>query len=126
MLWHRVVTAKLESTGLFSKVELVGGKIRATIDKERFLDIHFDPTSSGYSYAVIDLSLKVSGDKRLFGWDDFPHPGIASFRQLKSYPHHFQRRVAEKWVFEESPMRGHVENEIDIVINRVKEYLESR
>ncbi|MBI4787375.1 MAG: hypothetical protein HY782_10055 [Chloroflexi bacterium] len=72
MLWHRVVTAKLQASGLFSKVELVGGKIRATIDGQRFLDIHFDPTTSSYSYAVIDQTLKVSGDKRLFGWDDFP------------------------------------------------------
>ena len=67
-----------------------------------------------------------AGDKRLFGWDDFPHPGIEEFRELKSYPHYFQRRVGEVWVFEESPMRGDVESEIDMVIDRVREYLKSR
>ncbi len=93
MAWYRAVIGKLESAHLFAKVELIGGKIRATIDGKRFLDIHCDPTTSSYSYAFIDETLPFSGDKRLFGWDDFPHIGVEKFRALKSYPHHFHALV---------------------------------
>lgn len=122
-MWHRRVIFALESANLFARVELVGGKVRAIIDADRFLDIHCDPETQSYSYAVIDQSLGYAGDKRLFGWDDFPHIGIASFRELKSYPHHFQRRAGGTWVFEESPMRGDIENEINVVIEYVGAYL---
>jgi Family of unknown function (DUF6516) len=124
--WHRNVIDKLQATRLFVKVELVGGKVRATIDGNRFLDIHFDPTTHGYSYALIDQSLPYSGDKQLFGWDDFPHVGVDKFRAIKSYPHHFQKRQGEVWVFEESPMRGIVESEIDLVIDYLRIYLSQR
>ncbi len=64
------------------------------------------------------------GDKRLFGWDDYPHKGVAKIQQLESYPHHFQRRAADgSWIFEVSPMQGHIEHEIDVVITVVKAYL---
>jgi hypothetical protein len=45
---------------------------------------------------------------------------------MKSHPHHFQKRVGDEWYFEESPMGGDVESEIDIVIARVTEYLQKR
>lgn len=124
-LWHRIVTEKLRSCNLFREVSLVGAKIRAALDGARFLDIHFDPTTHSYSYALIDLRLPYRGDKRLFGWDDYPHENIEAIRQLESYPHHFQRRTEDgQWLFESSPMRGNIEQEIDIVIATVKIYLD--
>lgn len=39
-MWHRQVIKVLEASGIFSEVRLVGGKVRATIDANRFLDIH--------------------------------------------------------------------------------------
>ncbi len=124
MVWHRVVTQRLETSGLFSEVGLVGAKVRAVVDKTRFLDIHYDPTTKSYSYAFIDLGLPYPGDKRLFGWDDYPHEGVARIEQLKSYPHHFQRRTeGGSWTFEASPMRGDIKHEIDVVIAVVRAYL---
>lgn len=122
-LWHRTVAEKLRTCGLFPQVNLVGAKIRAMLDETRFLDIHFDPTTKSYSYALIDLRLPYLGDKRLFGWDDYPHGNVEAIRQLESYPHHFQQRTADgSWIFVTSPMRGDIENEIDIVIEVVKTY----
>ena len=95
MVWHRVVFDKLQDAELFTKVELIGGKVRAMIDGTRFLDIHYDPTNSSYSYALIDRTLGFSGDKRLLGWVDFPHGDTPKFQELPSHPHHFQRRVGE-------------------------------
>lgn len=124
-VWHKAVIEKLRACGLFSEVSLVGAKVRAFLNETRFLDIHFDPTSQSYSYALIDLTLPYPGDKRLFGWDDYPHKGMAEVQQLESYPHHFQRRAEDgSWIFEASPMRGNIEHEIDTVIATVKTYLE--
>lgn len=124
MIWYKLVIEKLHDSGLFSEISLVGAKIRASLDEFRFLDIHFDPTTRSYSYALIDLRLVHSGDKRLFGWDDYPHEGIAAIEQLSSYPHHFQRRTEDgSWVFEASLMRGNIEDEIGAVIAIVKSYL---
>ncbi len=124
MVWHRVVLQRLETSGLFSEVGLVGAKVRAVVDRARFLDIHYDPTTKSYSYAFIDLGLPYPGDKRLFGWDDYPHEGAVEIKQLKSYPHHFQRRAeGGSWIFEASPMRGDIEHEMDIVIAVVRAYL---
>ncbi len=124
MTWHKSIISKLEVSGLFRSVTLVGGKVRASIDETRFLDIHFDPKMRSYSYALIDMTLPYSGDKRVFGWDDFPHEGIAEFRQLASHPHHFQRRAPDgRWIFEPSPMRSEIETEIDLVVAAVREYL---
>ena len=50
---------------------------------------------------------------------------IDIIRNLNNYPHHFQKRVGNEWEFEESPMRGRVAEEIDIVIEVVKKYLKS-
>ena len=125
MIWYKTVIEKLQTSGLFSEVNLVGAKVRASLDETRFLDIHFDPTTHSYSYALIDLKLPYPGDKRLFGWDDYPHEGVAEIQQLKSYPHHFQRRAEDgSWMFEASPMQGDVEHEIDAVIALVKAYLQ--
>jgi len=54
------------------------------VDETTFLDIHHDPVSKGYSYALIDLKLPYPGDKRVFGWDDYPHEGIKEIKSLKS------------------------------------------
>jgi len=125
MVWHQVVLRRLETSRLFSEVSLVGAKVRAVIDEARFLDIHYDPTTKSYSYALIDLGLPYAGDKRLFGWDDYPHEGVVEIEKLKSYPHHFQRRAEDGgWIFEASPMRGDIEQEMDAVIAVVRAYLQ--
>jgi len=124
MVWYKTVIEKLRASGLFREVKLVGAKVRASLDESRFLDIHFDPTTHSYSYALISLGLPYPGDKRLFGWDDYPHEGVVQIQHLESYPHHFQRRAKDgDWVFEASPMRGHVAHEIDAVIATVEAYL---
>jgi hypothetical protein len=94
-VWYKAVVEKLQASGLFSEVRLVGAKVRAALDETRFLDIHFDPTTQSYSYALIDFTLPYSGDKRLFGWDDYPHERVIAIRQLESYPHHFQKRAKD-------------------------------
>lgn len=69
------------------------------------------------------LTLPYPGDKRVFGWDDYPHENVPKIKRLKSFPHHFQKRSQGGWIFEESPMRGDVEGEIDLVIKAVKDHL---
>ena len=102
MVWHAIVVRLLLDSGLFSEVSLIGGKVRAKVDLTRYLDIHFDPTTRSYSYALIDLSLSYPGDKRRFGWDDYPHPGDLEMAQLTSYPHHYQERLPDgRWRFVE-------------------------
>lgn len=124
MTWHKSVIVRLEASGLFRNVALVGGKVRASINATNFLDIHFDPGTRSYSYALIDRELPYSGDKRIFGWDDYPHEGVAEFKRLASYPHHFQERAPDgSWMFESSPMRGDIENELEIVLAKLKEFL---
>ncbi len=125
-IWHASIIRILRESGLFTSVQLIGGKVRAFISTTRFLDIHFDPTTNGYSYALIDLTLPYAGDKRLFGWDDFPHPDYAALKNLKSYPHHFQERLPDgTWRFSESTFRGDVENEIHKVIETVRQRISS-
>jgi len=121
--WYREVRVKLEDSGIFTKVEVIGAKVRGWITEELYLDIYYDPTSGSYSYALIDRALGYVGDKRLFGWDDYPHENVEKIKRLKSYPHHFQRREEGRWVFEESPMRGDVRTEIELVIEKIKSYL---
>ena len=121
-IWHASIVRILRECGLFADVQLIGGKVRAFLTATRFLDIHFDPTTDSYSYALIDLTLPYTGDKRLFGWDDFPHPDSVALTSLKSYPHHFQDRLPDgTWQFSESTFRGDVENEIRKVIETVRQ-----
>lgn len=123
-VWYKEVLDKLVASELFSEVNLVGAKVRATLDETRFLDIHYDPSSHSYSYALIDLELPHSGDKRVFGWDDYPHEGMIELQELESYPHHLQRRAEDGgWIFEASAMRGEVQDEIDAVIAALRDYL---
>jgi hypothetical protein len=120
-VWHASVVRILRESGLFAYVQLIGGKVRAFLTATRFLDIHFDPTTNSYSYALIDITLVYGGDKRLFGWDDFPHPDYEVLVRLKSYPHHFQERTPDgTWKFSESSFRGDVENEIKEVVEIVR------
>ena len=98
-VWYKAVIETLQASGLFSEVSLVGAKVRASLDETRFLDIHLDPTTRSYSYALIDLRLPYPGDKRVFGWDDYPHQGVVEIQHLERYPHHFQP----------SPMQGDIE-----------------
>jgi len=126
MAWYKSVLRRLEKVGVFVEVKIVGAKVRAVVDKTVFLDIHYDPATESYSYALIDLNLPYKGDKRIFGWDDYPHEGTLEIEALKSYPHHFQRRREGEWIFEESEMRGNIETEIEAVIMEVKSYLTIR
>ena len=121
-IWHASIIRILRESGLFLEVKLAGGKVRAILGATRFLDIHFDPTSKSYSYAVINLTLPYAGDKRLFGWDDFPHPDYEALTSLTSYPHHFQERLSNgTWQFSESSFHGDVENEIHEVISFIRQ-----
>ncbi|MFZ5821600.1 MAG: toxin-antitoxin system TumE family protein [Chloroflexota bacterium] len=121
-IWRASVIRILRESGLFSSVQLAGGKVRASLTQTCFLDIHVDPTTNGYSYALIDLTLPYAGDKRLFGWDDYPHPDYAALTSLKSYPHHFQERLDDgTWQFSESAFRGDVESEIREVIEKIRQ-----
>lgn len=123
MPWYRDVKKKLEESNIFTEVRVMGSKIRANISDALFLEVYHDPTTGSYSYGLVDLTLPYRGDKRILGWDDYPHEKVEEIRGLKSYPHHFQRREREKWTFEESRMRGDVLEEIDIVIATIKKHL---
>lgn len=32
---------------------------------------------------VIDLELPYKGDKRIFGWDDYPHEGVEEIKDIE-------------------------------------------
>lgn len=124
MAWHATVSRRLRSSGLFSDVQLIGGKVRAILDETRFVDIHYDPINKSYSYALINLSLPYLGDKREFDWDDFPHPGNPALQALVSYPHHLQERAPDgSWRFSESKFRGDLELDIPDVLAHLKHFL---
>jgi hypothetical protein len=124
MIWHGIVQKQLGASGLFSGVSLIGAKVRAAISETLFLDVHYDPTTGSYSYALIDLTSPHPGDKRILGWDDYPHEGIEAIRLLPSNPHHFQRRApGGEWIFEASEMRGDIEQEMSVVVDALKRYL---
>jgi hypothetical protein len=125
MIWYKQVTEKLQASALFREVNLIGAKVRASVDEARFVDIHFDTAAGSYSYAFVDLTLPFPGDKRLPGWDDYPHETAPQIRDLSSYPHHFQKRAGDgSWIFEISPLRGNIEQEVDTVIAAVKAHLQ--
>ncbi|PKO20990.1 MAG: hypothetical protein CVU38_17195 [Chloroflexi bacterium HGW-Chloroflexi-1] len=73
-MWYGPVLKSLRSSSLFVEVSLIGAKVRASLSETLFLDIHFDPTTGSYSYALVDLTSPYSGDKRILGWDDCPNP----------------------------------------------------
>lgn len=123
MIWYQEVIQKLNATGIFKECLVIGAKVRATISDTMFIDLYYDPTTKSYSYGFVDLELPYKGDKRIFGWDDYPHEGVEEMKKLKSYPHHFQSRKGDKWVFEESTMRGDIIKDIEVVIKTVSEYL---
>jgi hypothetical protein len=126
MTWYQVVIRKLEASDVFHQVSLVGAKVRAQIDAARFLDVHYDPTTGSYSYALIDLELPYPGDKRVLGWDDYPHEGVTEIEALDRYPHHFHRRAENgRWIFEASSMRGDLAHDIDVILAVVRDYLQS-
>ncbi|MCK4424756.1 hypothetical protein KAU93_03645 [Candidatus Bathyarchaeota archaeon] len=123
MSWHRRVKEKLKKYNVFKEVSVVGAKTRGVIDDNRFLEIYFDPSTKSYSYGLVDLRLPYPGDKRVLGWDDYPHEGVEEISKLRSYPHHFQHRKDDEWVFQESPMRGDVVNEVDKMMKVVLKYV---
>jgi len=126
MVWYTAAIQLLRDSGLFRDVQIQGAKVRAMLDETRFLDIHFDPTTGSYSYALIDLSLPYPGDKRLFGWDDFPHPGNQSLHELASFPHHFQWRDADgNWLFIETSFCGNIEADIPTVLEYLRNFVTS-
>jgi len=125
MIWYQEVVQQLNATGIFKECLIIGAKVRAMISETIFLDIYYDPTTKSYSYGLVDLGLPYKGDKRIFGWDDYPHEGVGEMKKLKSYPHHFQSRKDDKWIFEESPMRGDIMKDIEVVIKTISEYLQS-
>lgn len=125
-MWHKPVVLKLRRSGLFRAVTLTGAKVRASLSETLFLDVYYDPTSGSYSYALIDLASSFVGDKRILGWDDYPHENVERIKQLASFPHHFHLRdETGAWIFAESTMRGHVELEMDTVIKTLKRYLKA-
>lgn len=72
----------------------------------------------------IDLTLPYPGDKRVLGWDDYPHPGAPDLAKLSSAPHHFQQRQPNGgWCFVESAFRGEIERELPLVLAVIEEYL---
>jgi len=124
MVWHAAIIRRLRESSLFADVRLLGGKIRAFIKDTLFLDLHFDPITGSYSYALIDLTMPFAGDKRVFGWDDFPHLGVPKLMALSSYPHHFQRRADDgRWQFAESSFRGDIHAEVEIILMYLRDYL---
>jgi hypothetical protein len=124
MLWHGPVLQRLRESNLFVEVTIIGAKVRASLSETMFLDIHYDPTTRSYSYALIDLTSPYGGDKRILGWDDYPHEGVKAIRQLRSHPHHFQRRTPDgQWLFGESEMRGDIEREIELVLEVIRRHL---
>ena len=124
MSWYKAVVDKLRQSGIFKDVRIIGVKIRASIDETTFLDMYYDPTTHNYSYALIDLKLTYPGDKRVFGWDDYPHEGVKEIENLRSYPHHFQIRKKDgTWLFKESNIRGNIEIEVDIIVRMIKKYM---
>jgi len=123
-VWYGSILKSLRSSGLFAEVSLIGAKVRASLSETLFFDIHFDPTTGSYSYALIDLTSPYSGDKRILGWDDYPHEGVEAICRLSSYPHHFQRRGSNgEWIFEASTMRGDVEREMSLVLDTLNRQL---
>jgi len=120
-MWHGDVLRILRESGVFADVTLVGAKVRASFSETSFLDIHYDPTTRSYSYALIDLASPFSGDKRILGWDDYPHEGVERIQRLRSYPHHFQARDAQgEWQFEESNLRGDIERDMRVVLTVIR------
>ena len=123
-MWYGPVLSSLRSSGLLVEVSLIGAKVRASLRETLFLDFHFDPTTGSYSYALVDLTSPYPGDKRILGWDDYPHEPVEAIRRLASYPHHFQRRAPDgEWLFEESVMRGDVEREMSLVLDVLQRQL---
>jgi hypothetical protein len=123
-VWHGLVLEKLRESGLFTEVALVGAKVRASTSEALFLDIHYDPTTGSYSYALVDPTSPFPGDKRILGWNDYPHEGVESIQRLSSYPHHFQRRSPSgEWLFEESEMRGDIERDMGLVLDTLRRHL---
>ncbi len=86
MSWYKDVIEKLENSKIFSDVEIVGAKVRGVIEEDLYLDIYYDLNSGSYSYALINRELPFPGDKRVFGWDDYPHENVEKKRisQLSS------------------------------------------
>ena len=122
-LWHIRVVKRLEDSRIFQQVVLAGAKVRGIVKESLFLEVYYYPITKSYSYALVDLTLPEKGDKRVFGWDDYPHEGVQDIRSLSSFPHHFQRRRKGGWIFEESPMTGNIEKDIEIVLGTLREYL---
>lgn len=123
-MWHGLVLERLRESGLFTEVALVGAKVRASLSETLFLDIHYDPMTKSYSYALIDLMSPYPSDKRILGWDDYPHEGVEPIQRLSSCPHHFQKRATSgEWIFEESEMRGDIEREMSLVLDTIKKHL---
>lgn len=85
-MWHGLVLERLRESGLFTEVVLVGAKVRAYLSETLFLDIHYDPTTKSYSYALIDLMSPYPSDKRILGWDDYPHEGVEPIQRLELPP----------------------------------------
>ena len=44
----------------------------------------------GIGSKVLAKVSETKGDKRIFGWDDYPHGGVEEMKKLKSYPHCLQ------------------------------------
>lgn len=81
-LWHIRVVKRLEDSRIFQQVVLAGAKVRGIVKESLFLEVYYYPITKSYSYALVDLTLPEKGDKRVFGWDDYPHEGVQDIRNL--------------------------------------------
>ena len=55
--WHQEGSNQPRSVGYLCWCEIIGAKVRGVISKELYVDIYYDPTTSSYSYALIDQTL---------------------------------------------------------------------
>ncbi len=76
------------------------------------LDLYFNDVQGKYSYTLIH------GERRVLGWDNaLHHPNLANF------PHHFHR---EDGVVVPSPLAGVPEEDIEIVVTELNQFLVRR
>ena len=72
--WYQQVRTRLDSSGIFVRIEVIGAKVRAFIREELYVDIYYDPTTSSYSYALIDQTKLRLIQMYIMGSQSLPEP----------------------------------------------------